>query len=383
MIFIFWLFYLVTIFSIFYLSVLLFSYLFIKKKIYPVINTQKSFKLAVLIPAHNEELYIERCLNSLQEAEKGNNLVDFYVVADNCTDDTANLSLKCGVNIIVRKDEKKKGKGYALEYAFDKLKKFDYNLYLIVDADSVVEKNYFLAIFDGYRKGFEIMQGGYFVKNRVNTKNKLMNLALLVFHGIRPYAREKLGVSVGLFGNGFAISKKIITEIPYKAYSIVEDVEYHLKLIDRNKKVHYIKEAKLYADFPISEEGIVTQRARWEGGRLLIIKTYLPKLICKFLKGKFNFLEPILELSTLPIAYIVLILLLLLLSGIPFFMIFSVYGILLIGVYVIIAVKKFGDKTDLISLIGVPSYIFWKVIKLPLTFKNSKKNTNWKRTKRD
>ncbi|MEI6856125.1 hypothetical protein [Psychrilyobacter sp.] len=89
------------------------------------------------------------------------------------------------------------------------------------------------------------------------------------------------------------------------------------------------------------------------------------------------------ELITLPMAYIVLILLLLLLSGLPFFMIFSVYGLLLIGVYVIVAVKKFGDRTDFISLIGVPSYVFWKIIKLPLIFKNSKKNTNWKRTKRD
>lgn len=383
MIFIFWLLYIVNIFSILYLSILLFSYLFIKKKTYPVINTQKSFKLAVLIPAHNEKLYIERCLSSLQTADKGGNLVDFYVIADNCTDNTADLSLKCGVNVIARKDEKKKGKGYALEYAFDKLKDSDYNLYLIVDADSVVKENYFLAVFDGYRKGFEIMQGGYFVNNRINKKNKLMNLALLVFHGIRPCAREKLGVSVGLFGNGFTVSKKVITEIPYKAYSIVEDMEYHLKLIEQNKKVHYIKEAKLYADFPISEEGITTQRARWEGGRLLIIKTYLPKLIYKFLKGKFNFLEPILELITLPMAYIILILFLLLLSGSPFFIMFSVYGILLIGVYVIIAVKKFGDRIDFTSLIGVPSYIFWKIIKLPLTFKNSKKNTNWKRTKRD
>ncbi|MEI6856126.1 glycosyltransferase family 2 protein [Psychrilyobacter sp.] len=159
----------------------------------------------------------------------------------------------------------KKGKGYALEYAFDKLKDLDYDLYLIVDADSVVEESYFLSILDGYRKGFEVMQGGYFVKNRVNTKNKLMNLALLVFHGVRPYARGKLGASVDLFGNGFAVSKKVITEIPYRAYSIVEDVEYHLKLIDKNKKVHYIKEAKLYADFPISKEGTTAQRARWEG----------------------------------------------------------------------------------------------------------------------
>lgn len=383
MIFIFWLLYIANIFSIFYLSILLFSYLFIKQKRYPFINTQKVFKLAVLIPAHDEKLYIEKCLNSLQRAYKGDNLVKFYVIADNCTDNTADLASKCGADVIERKNPKKKGKGYALEYAFDKLKDFDYDLYLIVDADSVVEENYFLSIFDGYRKGFEVMQGGYFVKNRVNNKNKLMNLALLVFHGIRPYAREKLGASVGLFGNGFAVSKKVITEIPYKAYSIVEDVEYHLKLIDKNKKVHYIKEAKLYADFPISKEGASTQRARWEGGRLLIIKTYLPKLIIKFLKGRVNFIEPILELITLPMAYIVLILLLLLLSGSPFFMMFSVYGFLLIGVYVIVAVKKFGDRSDFISLIGVPSYVFWKIIKLPLIFKNSKKNTNWKRTKRD
>ncbi|MEI6856127.1 glycosyltransferase [Psychrilyobacter sp.] len=108
MIFIFWLLYIVNIFSIFYLSILLFSYLFIKEKTYPIINIQKSFKLAVLIPAHNEELYIERCLNSLERASKSGNLVKFYVIADNCTDNTTDLASKCGADVIVRSDTIKK-----------------------------------------------------------------------------------------------------------------------------------------------------------------------------------------------------------------------------------------------------------------------------------
>lgn len=360
-----------------YLTVLLLSY-FLLPNIEKEEKREEKIKTAVLIPAHNERVYIERCIKSIKDSYLNGDEVDIVVIADNCTDDTGDRALSFGAKVLVRNNLEKKGKGYALNYAFSQLK--DYDLYIIIDADTVVSKSFLVDMIHGYKSGYEVMQGGYFVKNRVTNRNSLMNLALLIFHGLRPSAKEKLGLSVGIFGNGFALSKDIVEKVPYDTFSIVEDLEYHLKLIKNKVKVHYIEEAKVYADFPISKSGQKSQRARWEGGRIFLFKEYFKELIIEVFNGKFYLLEALIELLIIPLSNYFLISTLLIISPYIFY---TLYVYLLLFLYVISSMYRFGDKKDLYSLLFFPYYLFWKIINLPLIILNSKKNSNWNRTKRD
>lgn len=360
-----------------YLTVLLLSY-FLLPNIEKEEKREEKIKTAVLIPAHNERVYIERCIKSIKDSYLNGDEVDIVVIADNCTDDTGERALSFGAKVLVRNNLEKKGKGYALNYAFSQLK--DYDLYIIIDADTVVSKSFLVDMIHGYKSGYEVMQGGYFVKNRVTNRNSLMNLALLIFHGLRPSAKEKLGLSVGIFGNGFALSKDIVEKVPYDTFSIVEDLEYHLKLIKNKVKVHYIEEAKVYADFPISKSGQKSQRARWEGGRIFLFKEYFKDLIVEVFNGEFYLLEALMELLIIPLSNYFLISTLLIISPYIFY---TLYVYLLLFLYVTSSMYRFGDKKDLYSLLFFPYYLFWKIINLPLILLNSKKNSNWNRTKRD
>ncbi len=360
-----------------YLTILLLSY-FLLPNIEKEGNIEENIKIAVLIPAHNERLYIERCIKSIKDSYQNGDRVDIVVIADNCTDDTKERALSFGAKVLVRNNLEKKGKGYALNYAFENLK--DYNLYIIIDADTVVSKSFLIDMIHGYKSGYEVMQGGYFVKNRVTSRNSLMNLALLIFHGVRPSAKEKLGLSVGIFGNGFALSKKVIEKVPYDTFSIVEDLEYHLKLIKNRFKVHYIEEAKVYADFPISKSGQKSQRARWEGGRIFLFRSYFKNLMFEIFKGKFYLLEVLLELLIIPISNYFLISTLLILGAYKFY---TLYVYILLFLYVITSMYKFGDKKDLYSLIFFPYYLLWKILNMPFILLYSKKDSSWNRTKRD
>ncbi len=360
-----------------YLTVLLLSY-FLLPNIEKEERVEEKIKLAVLIPAHNERLYIERCIKSIKESYKNGDEVDIIVIADNCTDDTAERALSFGAKVLERNNLEKKGKGYALNYAFSQLR--DYDLYIIIDADTIISKSFLVDMIHGYKSGYEVMQGGYFVKNRVTSRNSLMNLALLIFHGVRPSAKEKLGLSVGIFGNGFALSKKVIEKVPYDTFSIVEDLEYHIKLIKNRIKVHYIEEAKVYADFPISKSGQKSQRARWEGGRIFLFKAYFKDLLKGLLKGELYLLEGLIELITIPLSNYFLLSTILIFSSLK---LYTLYIYILIFFYVVTSMYKFGDKKDLYSLIFFPYYIFWKVVNLPLIIIHSKKESKWNRTKRD
>ena len=190
-------------------------------------------------------------------------------------------------------------------------------------------------------------------------------------------------MSVGILGNGFGLSRKLLEKIPYKANSIAEDLEYHLKLIEGGYRVRFVKEARVLSDFPISKEGSETQRARWEGGRFMLQRKLSLPILREILSGKLNMLEPFLELMSMPLSYEVLLLCaLVVIPGKPFAL-YGMGGLALIFAQMIVSVALYGKSEDFLALSEIPAYLFWKIVKLPSILRNSKKNAAWVRTKRD
>lgn len=341
-------------------------------------------KIGVLIPAHNEELNIQRCVASLQACQSGPYEREIIVIADNCSDQTAALARAAGARVVERFDTSVRGKGAALHYTISLLAPEDHDAYIIVDADTIVDANFLEVMGNRFASGQEALQCTYLALNvEASPKIRLMNLALLSMNVLRPLGREVLGFSAGIMGNGFGLTKKLLTEVPYTANSITEDLEYHLNLITRGRRVRFVPETRVLADFPVSQEGTDTQRARWEGGRFLLQRRFFLPLLGKVLTGKVRLLEPLFELMSMPLAYEVLLLLLLVvLPWQPFFW-FGVGGLAVIALQILAAVLLHGNKKDFLALFQIPGYLLWKVLSLPRILFTSRKNAQWVRTKRD
>lgn len=339
-------------------------------------------RLAILIPAHDEEITIARCIQSLRAADPGRHTFEVIVIADNCSDRTATVAAQAGARVLERNDLTVRGKGAALHFAFGQLEGERWNAYVIVDADTVVETNFVSVLGDCFARGYESVQCIYLVDQpEASQRNRLMNLALLSMNVFRPQSRELLGVSVGIFGNGFGLSSGLLEKLPYTANSITEDLEYHLRMIEAKSRVRFVAQTVVRASFPESAEGQSTQRARWEGGRFLLQRTKGPGMLLKVLQGRFRYVEPFLDLMSLPLAYEVLLLLVTLF--LPGFLWYGLVGLGLVVVHLICSVALYGTPGDWKALAGIPGYVFWKVLSLPRILLASRSGTPWVRTKRD
>jgi cellulose synthase/poly-beta-1,6-N-acetylglucosamine synthase-like glycosyltransferase len=343
-------------------------------------------KLAVVVPAHNEEGGIARCVRSLLAVARPSCEYEVVVVADNCSDATAARAREAGARVLERQNLELRGKGYALEYAFNTLledKTID--AILVVDADTEVEPNFAVACEQAFAAGADAVQTRYLVRNPGESqRTRLMNVALMAFNVLRPRGREWLGLSVGIGGNGWGMSRACLEQVPYAARSVVEDLEHHIHLVRAGKRVRFIDGTTVRADMPTGGAGADTQRARWEGGRFRMIREHVPGLLREALTGKPRLLEPACELMLLPLAYHVGAL-----GGtlvIPFLptQLYALSGLSIVGAHVLAGLAVGGaDKEDLQALLSVPRYIAWKVGLATKILDAAAKEQAWVRTARE
>jgi cellulose synthase/poly-beta-1,6-N-acetylglucosamine synthase-like glycosyltransferase len=340
-------------------------------------------RLAILVPAHDEETCIARCVSSLLASESGPYQREVIVIADNCGDATAEIARKAGARVIERVDAEKRGKGAALDYAIAALKGDGYDAFIIVDADSTVDGRFIRVMGDNFAQGKEALQCVYLARNiEASPRIRLMNLSLLSMNVLRPMGRELLHLSAGIMGNGFGLTGELLGKIPYKANSITEDLEYHLSLIERGSRVRFVKDARVLADFPISKEGTETQRERWEGGRFRLQRLFLPKMAKAILSGNAPLIEPFLELMSLPLAYEALLLLALAFLPLPF-PAYAAAALFIVAAHTVAAVLLYGTRRDFLAFLEIPRYVLWKLVRLPRILLASRAGTSWIRTKRD
>lgn len=250
--------------------------------------TRKRF--LIVIPAHDESLIIEKAIKSVRRLNYPGDYYDFAVIADNCEDDTVAKVRKDERAIcLIRKDDNNRGKGYALQWAFKEIKNWHrtYDAYVIMDADSEMDPDYLTVIEGGLSDGHKVLQGFVeVVRPERSPAASLIFLGWSLNQRLRHAASSKLGYFGFLLGNGFCISAEIVNKYGWTATSILEDVEYGLILRLSGFKIHFVPEARVYAQNPGSFRYAESQRVRWDHGRYLIMKRYLQKLLAGSLKNK-------------------------------------------------------------------------------------------------
>ena len=230
------------------------------------------------------------------------------VVADNCRDATAERARGAGAQVIERTDDVRRGKGYALEHAFEgSLRDGFADAVVCVDADTVVTPNLLRAFAARLDRGASAAQAYYAVANpEASWRTRLMRVAFTLYHDVRSRGRERLGVSTGLRGNGMAFSVGLLRRIPHDAYSIVEDVEYGVRIGLEGHRVEYVGEARVLGQMVAAEKGSRTQRRRWEGGRLALARKRAGQLLSLGLrKRSLLLLDLAADLLVPPLTYVV------------------------------------------------------------------------------
>ncbi|HEX7157765.1 MAG TPA: glycosyltransferase family 2 protein [Edaphobacter sp.] len=342
------------------------------------------WSVGVVVPAHNEALSVASCVHSLVRAEKGDMQVDIFVIADNCTDGTASIAAAAGAQVLERVDPSQRGKGYALNFAFTHERLAGCDCVLIVDADTEVAENFITAAAGAMRDGEAAVQSRYLVRNVDDSvRTRLMGLALRAFNVVRPLGREHLGLSAGILGNGFGLTRETLCAVPYLASSVVEDLEYHLSLVRSGRRVAFLNETTVCGEMPVKGPAVDTQRSRWEGGRLRMLVEHSPKLLLDVLSGKLRCAEPLLELLLLPLAFHATLLLVAVLAPLPLVRDIGLAGLAIVALHLLAAILVGGGSwRDVGTLAFAPLYIAWKLIMIPSLVRNARSSHAWVRTGR-
>jgi 1,2-diacylglycerol 3-beta-glucosyltransferase len=237
--------------------------------------------LLILIPAHNEEQLLPACLESIHHSDYPAVSIHVHVIADNCSDRTAEIASAHGVSVHLRMNQELIGKGYALRWAVERLAEdiTQADGIVILDADSVISPNFFRVMAARLERGERVIQAYYAASAPEQSPvSSLRYAALAVLHYLRPLGRMVLGGSAGLKGNGMVFTPEIIAHFPWPA-SLTEDIEYHMTLLLAGERVTFAPDAEVQAEMPVTLAQSRSQHDRWERGRLAMARRYVPELL--------------------------------------------------------------------------------------------------------
>lgn len=338
--------------------------------------------LAVVVPAHNEEGTIQACVESLLLSAPAEATV--YVIAHNCTDATAALAESAGATALIYDDVSARGKGHALRHGFSYALEHGAEAVLVVDADSTVSPNLITEVLHSLTHGASVVQCRYdLYPGNAHVRSELVALALRAFNLVRPLGRSRLGLSAGILGNGFALTSTTLSSVPYSAFSLVEDLEYHLNLVLAGKQVTFIPNAVVSSELPVAKNGETAQHARWQGGRLQVAKAWLPRLTRELIHGHFSILEPLLDLMGLPVALGMAAILLTLSIPLAAIRLYAVLALVAVLAYVLRAISLGPKRLRAIALLAqAPLYVIWKLLLIPKVLYASTAHAIWVRTER-
>ncbi len=251
-------------------------------------SAARTLRFDVIVPAHNEAAIIDRTIASLRSIAWPQDRFRVVVVADNCTDDTAEVARRAGADVLVRNDPSKRGKGYALQFAFNASRDNRWaDAVVVVDADAEGSPNMLEAFASRIESGLHAVQCHYGVRNPMASwRTRLITIAKGSFHIVRSRARERLGLSCGIRGNGWCVTHALLQRVPFQAFSLTEDVEYGITIGLAGYRVAYADEAHADADMVSSEDIARRQRQRWEDGRMQLIRSKTLLLLAHALKGR-------------------------------------------------------------------------------------------------
>jgi cellulose synthase/poly-beta-1,6-N-acetylglucosamine synthase-like glycosyltransferase len=329
-----------------------------------------SRRFAILIPAHNEAQLIGRLLRNLGELDYPADRFDVCVVADNCNDLTALTAIALGADVYERSDNMRLGKGYALRWLLQHLRERgrEFDAFVVLDADSVVSRNFLRRMDARLEAGSQVIQAYYQVLNADDSRlTGLRYAALAALHYLRPLGRASLRLSCGLKGNGMCFSAPLLERFGWRWFSLAEDVEFHLALVNEGIRVDFAPEASVLAEMPVSFGQANSQNQRWEQGRVLLLRQWVPGLLADGLKGLSPLrldaaIEQLIPPLSVPFAASLLCGLLAVVLGAHLALAFAALALVSQIIYLVVGlILVHAPLRAYLALTAAPSYIAWKV----------------------
>ena len=244
----------------------------------------KIHTFALIVAAHNEEAVIENMVESLTAINYPKDAYDIFVIADNCTDKTAELARAKGANVYERESADKRGKGYALEWMFQKIYGLDkkYDSIAIFDADNIVHPEFLNAMNTRLQQGYKVVQGYIDSKNPFDSWiTSAYTISFWSINKLFQYSRFNLGLSCQLCGTGFCIDTEVLKEIGWQATCLTEDMEFTMRLSLNDYKVAYAEKAVVYDEKPLTFSQSWKQRTRWMQGHADVASRFIGPLLRK------------------------------------------------------------------------------------------------------
>lgn len=302
----------ITIFWLYQIMVSLCSLVKIKDK---PLKVNKDHRFMAIIPAHNEEAVVGNLVESLKKQNYNKELYDIYVIADNCTDNTAKVAKEAGAIVYERFNNSQKTKGYALDWFLaQKIEEnAPYDAFFVFDADNIVDPNFIKNMNKKLCQGEDVVQGYRDIKNPTDS---WITAGYAIFywtmHRFYHLARYNLGLSPLLNGTGFMVRFDVVKpEGGLKTVTLTEDIEYSLKRIIEGKRLGWATDAIVYDEQPVGFKQSWSQRSRWTVGHMQCIKEYTKQLAVAAQEKKtmMNFDGFLYIIGSIPMFIITLILL--------------------------------------------------------------------------
>lgn len=274
----------------------------------PIPIGERPRRIAILIPAHDEETTIVRTLRSIApQLRRDDRLV---VIADNCADQTGEIAQREGAEVLVRENPELRGKGYALDHGVRHLEKDAPDVVVIIDADCIVESGSIATLGAAAVASGRPVQALYRMRapEGAALRMRIAEFAWLVKNHVRPRGLRRMGMPCQLMGTGMAFPWDCIQTAPLASGHIVEDLKLGLELARRGRPPLFCTQAAISSEFPASNEGILSQRTRWEHGHLGSILGDAPKLLLKSaVRGDTALASLALDLSVPPLALLAML----------------------------------------------------------------------------
>ena len=364
------------------------AYLFKKE-----VAAQNMFlNIGVVIPAHNEEEGIVHTIEGVLACDYPSNRLNIFVIADNCTDRTAEKARNAGALVFERFDSVNRGKGQALDWflknSLDIYRHTD--IITIIDADVSPDRNYLREISASLSNpNIRIVQAFNSVSNPdAGWRPALSDAAFNIFCHLRMAGSVRLAGTAVLKGNGMAFTTELLKRYGWPCHSVVEDMEFTLHLLVDGITVNYNPDAVIRSEMVTSGKSATSQRSRWEGGRFMLVrKMTLPLLKLFIAKGQTKYLYALAELATPPLSLLVILFSLatasafLLLNG-AWLMIATSFWLILVFYVISGQIQRRAPLSTWLYLAAAPLYILWKIpLYAGMMFKNQ--SSAWVRTTRE
>lgn len=346
--------------------------------------------IGVLIPAHNEERQLAATLDALRwQLQRGDQVL---VIADNCSDATAEIARYARVSVIERFDPVRRGKGYALAAGIQHFSTHPPPVIMVLDADCRLADGAVNHLVRQVQETGRPAQAIYLMcpPSSDAVLAAVSTFAFLVKNEARPRGLARLGQPVLLTGTGMAFPWSALKDANLATGNIVEDLALGIELTAKGQGPLLCPQARVESELPISQQAAVTQRTRWEHGYLKTLFQKTPRLL---VKGIFELnpqlLTTSLELSVPPLALLVTLAIINMIVNIGFSLLTGYWGpaLLATGVLLLLSFVLIGVwvrfSRGLITfgaLMAIPRYILWK---FPIYLKFLlQRETSWIRTER-